>query len=327
MEGEQAHREFVQKYQEDAIELNRKLKADIVRQTWRSREKPTKKLDEYTLLFGDENGRYKIKRFFPEQQSYGIVEDNTGFNDVEVLKATLTKEMNNDTRISEDELNEFYKDHLNFKKLADPYFPTIVTAIGLGIPMHSTVWLEATALEPELLSDYFMYTAEKAIPHIEWLYRQGFKFINGGADIASQSGPVYSPASFQKIIMPALKKIADECRKYGMVYCYRTDGNIWSISDYLFNSAGVQAFGEVDRDAGMTVGRLREAYPDLIILGNISSGTLHKGTAKDVREETRATLMESGGYNYIPGPSNAIMHGTPVENVYSMIDEIERYKP
>jgi hypothetical protein len=47
----------------------------------------------------------------------------------------------------------------------------------------------------------------------------------------------------------------------------------------------------------------------------------------DVREETRATLMESGGYNYIPGPSNAVMHGTPVENVYSMIDEIEKYKP
>jgi hypothetical protein len=56
LQGEQAHREFVQKYQEDAIELNRKLKADIVRQTWRSREKPTKKLDEHTLLFGNEMG-------------------------------------------------------------------------------------------------------------------------------------------------------------------------------------------------------------------------------------------------------------------------------
>jgi uroporphyrinogen-III decarboxylase len=77
----------------------------------------------------------------------------------------------------------------------------------------------------------------------------------------------------------------------------------------------------------MTVDKLRKAYPNLIILGNISSGTLHKGTAMDVREETRATLMESGGYNYIPGPSNAVMHGTPVENVYSMIDEIEKYKP
>jgi hypothetical protein len=327
LEGEQAHLEFVQQYQEDAIELNRKLHADIVRQTWRSSEKPSKKLDENTLLFGDENGPHKIKRFFPEQQSYGIVEDTTGFNDVEELTAALSKELLNHTKVSDDVLNEIYKDHLNFKKLADPYFPTIVTAVSLGIPMHSAVWLEATALEPELLSDYFMHSAEEALPHIKWLYRKGFKFINGGADIASQNGPVYSPASFQKIMVPALKRIADECSKFGMVYCYRTDGNIWAISDHLFGSAGVQCFGEVDRDAGMTVDKLRKAYPNLIILGNISSGTLHKGTAMDVREETRATLMESGGYNYIPGPSNAVMHGTPVENVYSMIDEIEKYKP
>ncbi|NLB41523.1 MAG: hypothetical protein GX815_04555 [Clostridiales bacterium] len=64
LDGEQAHREFVQKYQEDAIELNRKLNADIVRQTWRSREKPTKRLDENTLLFEDKYGNQKIKKFF-----------------------------------------------------------------------------------------------------------------------------------------------------------------------------------------------------------------------------------------------------------------------
>jgi hypothetical protein len=255
------------------------------------------------------------------------VQINTGFHDLDELKRALENELSNHTSITDDELSELYRDHLSFKKLADPYFPTIVTAIGLGIPMYDTVWLEATILEADLLSDYFMYVAEKSIPHIKWLSQKGFKFVNGGADIASQNGPIYSPVSFQKIMVPALKKIADECTKHGMVYCYRTDGNVWAISDDMFINAGIHAFGEVDREAGMTVGKLRKAYPDLIILGNISSVVLHKGTEIDVREETRATLIESGGYNYIPGPSNSIMHGTPVENVYAMIDEIEKYKP
>ena len=40
--GESAHAEFDHRYREDAIELNRKLGADVVRQTWRSSARPTK---------------------------------------------------------------------------------------------------------------------------------------------------------------------------------------------------------------------------------------------------------------------------------------------
>ena len=59
----------------------------------------------------------------------------------------------------------------------------------------------------------------------------------------------------------------------------------------------------------------------------ISSTTLCHGTDSDVRAETQASLRESGGLNYIAGPSNAIVHGTPVRNVYAMREEIGRYQP
>ena len=325
--GDTAHDEFVRKYQEDAIELNRKLKADIVRQTWRSSQKPSRRIDKNTILFGDENGPHVVKRFFPEQQSYGIIEDTTCPRDVDELALKLKNEMKQDYKITEDILFDIYKDHLEFKRLADPYFPTIITGPGMGIPIYNPVWLEATALEPDVLVDYFLYQAEKSIQHIGWIHRHGFRFVNGGADVASNTGPVYSPTTFKNIMIPAYKKIADECNKYGIVYCYRSDGCMWPLADYLFKEAGIQAYGEVDRDASMTVGKIREKYQDLIILGNISSATLQQGTEQDVRNETSRTLIESGGYNYIPGPSNAIMHRTPVENIYAMIDEIEKFRP
>ena len=193
--------------------------------------------------------------------------------------------------------------------------------------MTSVAWLEASLLEPEFLIEYFMAKAEISLKYINYLYKQGIKFIIAGADLASNSGPVFSPDTFKRILVKPLKIVADECKKYDMVYCFRTDGNIWSLMDHMFLETGVQAYGEVDREASMDVGHIREKYPNLIILGNASSATLCNGSEEEVRIETRRSLEESAGRNYIPGPSNAIVHGTSAANVYAMVDEIRKYKP
>lgn len=327
LDGENAHREFVEKYREDAIELNRKLKADVVRQTWRSSEKPTKKIDEYTLLFEKPNGTYKIKRFFPEYQSYGTVEDTTQAKDTDELVKDLKTRMKLIPTISDEKLEITYKDHLDFQKMAKPYFPTMVGAASLVIPMYDVVWLEASILEPEVLSEYFMYQAIIHVQHIKWLAKKGFKWINGGGDLASSRGPVYSPQTFSDVLAKPYKLIIDECKRNSMIYCFRTDGNLWGLLDCMVNKMGLQALGEVDREASMEVGKIKNKYPGLIVLGNVNSSTLCKGTVDDVRHETRASLVESGGYNYVPGPSNAVVHGTPPENVYAMIDEIDKFQP
>ena len=75
LDGEQAHAEFVQKMHEDTIALYRLLQADVVRETIRGKAKPTKKLDDNTLLFERSDGGRIVKRFFPETQSYGVLED------------------------------------------------------------------------------------------------------------------------------------------------------------------------------------------------------------------------------------------------------------
>ncbi len=327
LDGEDAHAEFVARYHEDALALNRLLRADVVRETWRCSAKPTRQLDENTLLFGDENGPHLVKRFFPAQQSYGVVEDTLSPNSPDELVAALRQEMQRDPRVTEGELEATYASQLRFQALAAPHFPALVGGLGIGIPMTSTAWLEATVLEAEFLADYFTFRAELAVQHVGWLQRKGYRFINAGVDLASSSGPVFSPATFRRLLGPPLQKVADECRRHDVAYCFRTDGNIWSLMDELFTNTGIQAFGEVDRQATMTVAGIRSRYPELLILGNVSSTTLCNGTEADVRRETQACLEESGGRNFIAGPSNAIVHGTPVRNVYAMREEIERYQP
>lgn len=328
--GKTAHDEFVEKYLENALELNRKLGADIIRQTWRSRQQPSKMLDDYTLLFGEENGPHMIKRYFPEYQSYGVVENTYQTRDAEDLLEQFENELKNSMglpTVTTEDLDLAYKDQLKLQEMSAKYFPTIVGAISIGFSMDNVALLEASVMDPDLLGEYFKFQAESTVCHIKYLSEKGFKVLGGGTDIATNNGPMISPACFDKIFSPMLKIYADECTKYGIKYCYKTDGNTWQITDIMFKKCGVQAYGEVDRIASMDVGRLREKYPELLILGNVGSATLVNGTEAQVRAETKASLEESRGTRYIPGPSNAIVHGTPVRNVYAMIEEIDRYKP
>ncbi len=327
LDGEAAHGDFVARHQEDAIALNRLLRADVVRETWRSAGRPTRLLDENTLLFGDPGGPHLVKRFLPDQQSYGIVEDTLSPATPEDLIASLEAEMRRDARVTEAELEAAYGSQLRFKALADPHFPSIVGGLGLGIPMTSAAWLEAAAIAPDFLGEYFAFRAALAAQHVGWLRARGYRFINAGVDLASRSGPMFSAGTFRRILGKPLAAIAAECRRQGVTYCFRTDGNIWGLMDALFVETGIGAYGEVDRQASMEVGAIRSRYPDLIILGNVSSSTLSNGSEADVRSETRASLRESGGSHYIAGPSNAVVHGTPIRNVLAMRDEIEGWRP
>lgn len=275
--GEQAHDEFVAKYREDIFALSKALDVDVVRDAWRCKRKPAKRLDDNTLLFGDENGAYSVKRYFPETQSYGTVESTEGCRDVDALKREMEARLQHNWRPTDEDLARTHEDHVEILRLAGGRYAVLAGALSIHLPMSDAVWLEATALEPELLRDYYVHIAGELAPQVAWFRRQGVRFLNAGSDIASKDGPVISPRSFSFFVEPALRVLAQECQRQSMTYCYRSDGNLWSLCDSIFQRAGVQAYGEVDRDASMTVGSLREKYPNVVILGNVSSITLSSG--------------------------------------------------
>jgi len=325
--GEAAHREFVDKMIEDTVELLRHLRVDIVRQTWRSREKPTKQLDAHTLLFGDENGYYRIKRFFPETQTYGVIKSTYPAQRPEDVEAGIRAFLDEpDSLPTVESVQKSLVDPLRlFDKMKDLQLGEIVPGGELGLGMTNPAELECAILEPELLHAYFMKQCRSEIAEMHILADMGYTWMNGGNDMASNMGPAYSPKLFDAIVAEPLRLFADACRARGVVFCYRTDGNMWPVFDSMFNKAGVQAYGEVDRDAGMSVGKIRAANDDLLILGNMSSAFLVKASVAEVREETRIQLEEAAGKNFIPGPSNAVVHGTPPENLMAMVEEIERF--
>lgn len=197
----------------------------------------------------------------------------------------------------------------------------------MGVPLGSEIWLEAMALRPDIVDKHLQAQLIRAVKNVRVLAKMGVKLIFGGGDMADNRGPLYSPKLFRELVLPKLIELTRECERYGLYYLFGSDGNLWKVADDLFGRSGVRGYYEIDRRAGMDLDRLKERFPDLVLIGNISPHTLHLGTPDQVIEET-ASCMEAakrwGGV--IVGCSNLIVPQTPPENLFAMIETIREMR-
>lgn len=317
--GEDAHRQFLERSRQDAIDVAVALDCDLVRPTyWRLNEKPTRRVDENTFFYGDPDGAWRVMRFDPDSELYQTVEHSP--------RAELTEE-SLEAHIGRllERLETFDpadETHLAIVDMVERFRGDRAVAIqggGLGIPNRTTEWFEMIALRPDLIRRYIEAQTEYTLKRINSYADVNAQIVLGGGDMASNEGPIYSPRFFAEVMAPGFKRLADRCRELGKAYCFASDGNLWPIADSLFPV--VDGFYEIDSRAGMDLRRLREAFPHLTLIGNISSHTLHVGTRDEVIAETRSCLeaaKELGGI--IVGVSNLIVPPTPVENFFAMVE-------
>lgn len=324
-EGEGAHQGFLERCQQDALDLAEVLELDYVRPAyWRMTEKPTAKLDEHTFRYGDPDGAYRIMRVDPVSELYQTIEQKPSpeptMEDIERLVETSERALGNfkpPTDVSAD------------IKAAEARFPDRAFSVGgagLSISNRSQTWLEAVALRPALVGRYLECQTQRAETTCEAMVKRGYRFIAGGGDFASNKGPNYSPRSFHELMAPRLKRITEACNRYGGFHMFASDGDLWPVADDLFDLAHIDAFYEID-GMFMDLRKLRERYPDLTLLGNICSATLHSGTKDEVIAETRACMdaaKELG--SMIIGCSNQIVAGTPEENFWAMMETMHAMK-
>jgi uroporphyrinogen decarboxylase len=325
-QGADAHTEFIERSFQDALELALTLDQDIVRISyWRMAERPTRRIDEYTFMYGDPEGRWRVMRFDPDTELYQTIDFHP--------KTTTTME-DLERRIEAMERSlEGYKptpDEFPFEMRAQQLIgherAVRVGGAGIGIPREE-IWLEAILLRPDLVARWLDIQAERAIRRIELLARLGFRYVWGGGDFASNQGPFYSPKVFRELILPRLIRVSQACHRHGLFHLFASDGNLWPVAEDLFGRSGVDGYYEIDRRAGMDLCELRRRFPHLTLLGNISSHTLHLGTRDEVIAETLSCIEESKrSGSIIVGCSNLIVPGTPPENVMAMIETIQRHR-
>ncbi|RKX33066.1 MAG: hypothetical protein DRP71_11000 [Verrucomicrobia bacterium] len=316
--GPSAHAEFVNALFEDMAELCRVLDIDVYRMPWRQTIKPTRQLDEVSFLFGDPDGDHEVHAYMPETGDYGVVESvrlDPGADPIAVLRNKVEA-----AEACLGELDDFPLDP-DHRRICEAYgdeffIPCNGGEITIG---YDEDMLMAMITDPGLVRRYLMIQAEKGLALGRALARSPYpRIMLGGGDMAGNEGPFFSPAAFREVHLPALKHMVDGLTELGINYVFRTDGDLWSVSDMIFEEAGCQGYGEVDRDAGMTTAKLRARYPDLTLWNNVSCPKIQLNSPDWVRDESQRCIEESGGTRYFHGSSNALIMGTPAGNVRAL---------
>ncbi len=323
-QGEEAHAEYIERSRQDALDIARFCEHDIIRCSyWRYNRKPTRRIDENTFMYEDgPEEDWKILRYDPGSEQSVVVDyirkQAASLEDLEREVAAMERTVE-DFAPSADGLSA----ELAAQEMLGDEYVLKVGGGSVGFP-HSAVWLEAVALRPELVGRYMDVGVERNRRIIPFLAELGFRFQFVGNDFAGNDGPMYSPQLFHEITLPRLVQTTQIAHDCGVYVLFASDGNLWPVADDLFGASGLDGYYEIDGRAGMDLGKLRERFPELTLIGNISSHTVHLGSREEIIDEALSALEEAKrSYGIIVGTSNYFVPGTPVENVEVLLETIK----
>jgi len=322
--GPDAHAEYVERSYQDAIAVSEAFGNDIVRASyWRYGSRPTRKVDENTYLFehGDES-QWRVLRFDPPSEQCEIAPYLPG-------RELAFEDLDRSLAAQEQSVGDWQPSPPAFearalRELGETHAIRCGgAALGISLERH-TIWFEAILLRPDLIARSLDLQVEYARRSVPVLAAAGFTYLFGGGDFASNEGPMYSPKAFHELMLPRLRQITGICHQHGCSALFASDGDLWPVADDLFGASGVDGFYEIDRRAGMDLDSLHKRYPELVTIGNISSHTLHLGTKDEIRRECEEAIAAGRQHGRtIVGVSNALVPGTPIDNVATMVETVQ----
>ena len=323
-EGDAAYDEFLRQVEDDQFELARQLRWSGVSYPW-LRGRPSARLDNYTFRYGEEDEDWVIYRYDPETFTYGPIAyaNPPVWQDVDAIRRKVKNAWENAEKWDADERSEYEALNKHWLERSDDEFTYVAGAGGLAVPLNEE-WMIACVFCPELVADYLDAQVSVGLKQLDVLAKLGVRVANGGGDLASKNGPLYGPKFFHDIVMPRYKRVADHAKALGIYYMFRSDGDLWSITDMLFGEAGagLEGYGEIDYDSGMRIPELQARYPKLTCFGGVPCSVLHDGTEADVRGFVRDLMEQVLPHGrWILASSNSVLAGTPVRNVVGMLEE------
>ncbi len=139
-------------------------------------------------------------------------------------------------------------------------------------------------------------------------------------DMAYNDAPMFSPAAFERVFLPAYRRMIAAYKAAGARYVLlHSDGHILPILDMLID-AGIDGLNPMERRAGMDPVQLRETYPRLILTGGMcNSDTLINGPAERVRAQARE-LIDLGRDGGVVIGTHSISPEVPID-LFAAYDE------
>jgi uroporphyrinogen decarboxylase len=157
--------------------------------------------------------------------------------------------------------------------------------------------------------------------------KMGADFILLGDDYGMTTGPIFSPRTFEELLLPGLRTVISEIKSMGGFVIKHCCGNINSLLDMIVD-AGIDILHPLDKTAGMDIGAVQEKYMDrIVVMGGIDCGDLLTNKSdNDVIEETKQLLKNvSFKGRHIVSSSNTIHPKVKPENYLAMVNTVKKY--
>lgn len=169
--------------------------------------------------------------------------------------------------------------------------------------------------QPELIRaindqhlEFIKVLYEKALREVDF----DFAFI--WEDMAFKNGPLIGPALFREFMLPYYREMTDYFRSFGIELCIvDSDGNPEALIP-SFLEGGINGLLPLEVAAGMDVRALREAYPDLRMLGGVDKRALARGPDAIDEELERRLRGVVGQGRYLPGVDHHVPPDVSLEH-------------
>jgi uroporphyrinogen decarboxylase len=210
----------------------------------------------------------------------------------------------------------------------------LYTGVGIFTPACETRSVEQVLLDlaadPEFITALLTKLEGLAVDCLTAALRECGEYVDiviTGDDVASQAGPMMSPAMYRRLIKPHHARMFAAIRENTKAKIYlHSCGNVYKlIGDFI--DVGVELLNPIQVSAGDMgdTARLKREFGDrLSFLGAIDTQrVLPFGTTDDVRAEVRRRLHDlAPGGGYIASAVHCLQPDVPLENVLAMCDEI-----
>lgn len=137
-------------------------------------------------------------------------------------------------------------------------------------------------------------------------------FMTFAEDMSYNLGPMCSKEQYDAFILPYYKELTPVIKSHGTKVLIDTDGFVEPLIPW-FLDGGIQGILPLERMAGVDVNRIRENYPDLIMIGGYDKTIMHLGE-EAMRKEFERILPAIRSGLYIPGVDHQTPPDVTIEN-------------
>ena len=130
-------------------------------------------------------------------------------------------------------------------------------------------------------------------------------FVGYAEDMSYNHGPMLSKQSFDEFILPHYRTLTKFTRENGVKTLLDSDGDITVMIPW-FQKAGIDGVYPLERQAGVDIVKIREEYPEFVMLGGYDKMVMNKGE-EAIRNEFERILPVMRSGRYIP----SVDHQTP----------------